>query len=321
MVGDISVRIAGLTKRYGERTVLDGVSLDIRRGGRTVVLGPNGAGKSTLLEIVSTVRTPTSGTVVVEGHDVMTDVRSARRLIGLAPQSNALDPLATPVEVLEFQGVALGLSRQAARRRSGELVELFGLGEHRDTRIAKLSGGTRRKVDLAVALVGEPSLIVLDEPTTGLDPLARIEFWTELKRLSTADGSRTLLISTQDLHEAEVLATDIVVLREGGVVAHDSPEALKNRVGVRTLTLTLDTAEAAHRLAEATRAGFVPEPGGPAMVRLSLPGDPAVLRAALDDVGAVAASVEELRLTGPSLDDVFAALTAPAARLDEKEPA
>lgn len=320
MTKDISVRIVGLTKRYGERTVLDDVSLDVRQGGRTVVLGPNGAGKSTLLEIVSTLRTPTSGTVVVEGHDVVTDVRAARRLIGLAPQSNALDPLATPVEVLEFQGAALGLGRRAARRRSGELVELFGLGDHQKTRIAKLSGGTRRKVDLAVALVGEPSLIVLDEPTTGLDPLARIEFWAELKRLSAEDGPRTLLISTQDLHEAEVLATDIVVLREGEVVAHDSPEALKNRVGARTLTLTLDTPEATRDLVEATRAGFVPEPGRPATVRLALPGDPAVLRAALDDIGAVAASVEELRLTDPSLDDVFAVLTTPTTRL-EKEPA
>ena len=320
MVNDISVCVAGLTKRYGERTVLNDVSLEIRRGGRTVVLGPNGAGKSTLLEIVSTLRTPTAGSVVVEGHDVVADARAARRLIGLAPQSNALDPLATPLEVLEFQGVALRLGKRAARHRSGELVELFGLGERQDTRIAKLSGGTRRKVDLAVALVGKPSLIVLDEPTTGLDPLARIGFWAELKRLSSEGGPRTLLISTQDLHEAEVLATDIVVLREGGVVAHDSPDALKSRVGARVLTLTLDTPESTHDLLEATGAGFVAEPDQPTAVRLALPRDPAVLRAALDDIGAAASSVEELRLTDPSLDDVFAALATPTTPL-EKEPA
>ncbi|GAA0832436.1 ABC transporter ATP-binding protein [Streptosporangium amethystogenes subsp. fukuiense] len=308
MLKNTSVGVTDLMKSYGERTVLNGVSLHVRRGGRTVVLGPNGAGKSTLLEIISTLRSPTSGTVVVEGHDVVTDTRAVRRLIGLAPQSNALDPLATPLEVLGFQGAALGLGTRTARRRSRELVELFRLGDHQNTRIAKLSGGTRRKVDLAVALVGSPSLIVLDEPTTGLDPLARMDFWDELKRLSSDAGSRTLLISTQDLHEAEVLATDIVVLRDGKVIAHDSPDALKSLVGDRTLTLTLDTLESTDRLIEATLAGFRPESGEPTTVRLALPRDPAVLRAALDDIGTVAASVEQMRLAGPSLDDVFAAL-------------
>ncbi|MEV4381974.1 ABC transporter ATP-binding protein [Streptosporangium sp. NPDC049644] len=308
MLKNTSVGVTDLVKSYEERTVLNGVSLHVRRGGRTVVLGPNGAGKSTLLEIISTLRSPTSGTVVVEGHDVVTDTRAVRRLIGLAPQSNALDPLATPLEVLGFQGSALGLDTRTARRRSRDLVELFRLGDHQNTRIAKLSGGTRRKVDLAVALVGSPSLIVLDEPTTGLDPLARMDFWDELKRLSSDAGPRTLLISTQDLHEAEVLATDIVVLRDGKVIAHDSPDALKSLVGDRTLTLTLDTLESTDKLIEATLAGFRPEPGEPTTVRLALPRDPAVLRAALDDIGTVAASVEQMRLAGPSLDDVFAVL-------------
>lgn len=303
-----SVSVTDLRKSYGKRTVLDGLSLQVRRGSRTVVLGPNGAGKSTLLEIVSTLRAPTSGTVVVEGHDVVAHTREARRLIGLVPQANALDPLATPREVLDFQGTVLGLGTRTTRRRSHELLELFGLGEHRDSRISKLSGGTRRKVDLAVALVDSPSLVVLDEPTTGLDPLARMDLWRELERLTSEGEVGTLLISTQDLHEAEVLASDIVVLREGTVVAHDTPDALKNLVGERTLTLTLDSPETTEGLVATGRAGFRTEAEHPTTVRLALPRDPAMLRAALDDIGAVAASVEGMRLADPSLDDVFAAL-------------
>ncbi|MBE3001629.1 ABC transporter ATP-binding protein [Nocardiopsis sp. HNM0947] len=305
-----SVAVRDLEKSYGNKTVLDGLCLSIRRGSRTVVLGPNGAGKSTLLEIVATLRSPGSGTVVVEGQDVVAHTRQARQLIGLAPQSNALDPLASPQEVLDFQGAVLGLHARAARRRSSELLDLFGLGEHRRTRIAKLSGGTRRKVDLAVALVNAPSLVILDEPTTGLDPLARMDLWEELKRLNANGEASTLLISTQDLHEAEVLASDIVVLREGNVAAHDSPDVLKSLVGERTLTLALDSPGTARALVGASRAGFRAEPGDPGTVRLALPRDPAVLRSALEDIGSVAASVQQMRLADPSLDDVFASLAA-----------
>ncbi|MFC9515163.1 ABC transporter ATP-binding protein [Nocardiaceae bacterium NPDC056970] len=303
---NLAVEVTALTKSYGDRRVLDDVSLSVRRGSRTIVLGPNGAGKSTLFEIISTLRTPTSGTVRVEGLDAAVHARDVRRLIGLTPQSNALDPIATPVEVLDFQAAALGAGRRAARIRTRELVELFGLSEHRNTRIDRLSGGTRRKVDLAVALVGEPPVVILDEPTTGLDPLSRMEFWDELRRLNKA--GRTLLISTQDLHEAEVLATDVVVLRAGRVAAHDAPDALKRRVGDRTLTLGLADAAAARDLVSATRAGFRSDPGEPSTVRLALPRDPGALEAALREIGAGAHAVEEIRLTEPSLDDVFVAL-------------
>lgn len=305
---NLAVQVTALTKSYGDRRVLDDVSLSVRRGSRTLVLGPNGAGKSTLLEIISTLRTPTSGTVRVDGLDAAAHARDVRRLIGLTPQSNALDPMATPVEVLDFQSAALGAGRAAARTRTRELIELFGLGEHRHTRIDRLSGGTRRKVDLAVALVGEPPVVILDEPTTGLDPLSRMEFWDELKRLN--EDGRTLLISTQDLHEAEVLATDIVVLRAGRVAAHDAPDALKRRVGDRTLTLGLADAAAARRLVAGTRAGFRSDADASDTVRLALPRDAAALEAALREIGAVAHTVEEIRLTEPSLDDVFVALAA-----------
>ncbi|BCJ69649.1 ABC transporter ATP-binding protein [Polymorphospora rubra] len=303
-----AVDIVGLTKTYGDRNALDQLSLRVQRGSRTVVLGHNGAGKSTLLEIIATLRTPTSGTVTVEGYETVKQAREARRLIGLTPQSNALDPLATTAEVLEFQGAALGLDRRNAARRTRELLDLFGLAEHRGTRISRLSGGTRRKVDLAVALVAEPAVVILDEPTTGLDPLSRLDFWDELKRLNHS-GS-TLLVSTQDLHEADVLATDIVVLRNGTVAAQGSPESLKQRVGERTLTLVLTDADASQTLLASARAPFRAEPDEPRTVRLALPGTAGALKVALDDIGQVAGDVEELRLTEPSLDDVFVALAA-----------
>ncbi|WLS47042.1 ABC transporter ATP-binding protein [Micromonospora profundi] len=308
MTATSTISVSDLTKSYGTRNALDRLSLTVERGSRTVVLGHNGAGKSTLLEIIATLRTPTSGTVTVEGHDTVTHAREARRLIGLTPQANALDPLATPTEVLTFQGVALGLDRRVAARRTRNLLELFGLQDQHRTQISKLSGGTRRKVDLAVALVSEPPIVILDEPTTGLDPLSRLEFWNELRRLNQND--RTLLISTQDLHEADVLATDVVVLRDGAVTAQGSPESLKRWVGERTLTLGLTDELTTQTFLTSSRAPFRAETDEPRTVRLALSSDPEALKTALDDIGQFARGIEEFRLTEPSLDDVFVALAA-----------
>ncbi|MFF2267379.1 ABC transporter ATP-binding protein [Cellulosimicrobium cellulans] len=301
-----AVSIVDLLKTYGQRRALDGVSLDISAGSRTVVLGHNGSGKSTLLEIIATLRVPSSGTVRIDGHDAVARARDARRLIGLTPQSNALDPLVTPAEVLDFQGAALGMGRAAAARRRDELLDLLGLAEHRKTRIAKLSGGTRRKVDLAVALVAEPPIVILDEPTTGLDPMSRLGFWEELKRLN-GEG-RTLVVSTQDLHEADVLATDVIVLREGKVAAHAAPEVLKRRVGERALTIELNTAPAAQHFVSSAAEPFRPDPQDERTLHLALAAGPAALRAALGDLGAHGEDVTTLRLAEPSLDDVFVAL-------------
>ncbi|MFJ6150421.1 ABC transporter ATP-binding protein [Micromonospora profundi] len=308
MTATSTISVSDLTKSYGTRNALDRLSLTVERGSRTVVLGYNGVGKSTLLEIIATLRTPTSGTVTVEGHDTVTHAREARRLIGLTPQANALDPLATPTEVLTFQGVALGLDRRVAARRTRNLLELFGLQDQHRTQISKLSGGTRRKVDLAVALVSEPPIVILDEPTTGLDPLSRLEFWNELRRLNQND--RTLLISTQDLHEADVLATDVVVLRDGAVTAQGSPESLKRWVGERTLTLGLTDELTTQTFLTSSRAPFRAETDEPRTVRLALSSDPEALKTALDDIGQFARGIEEFRLTEPSLDDVFVALAA-----------
>ena len=230
---EAAVEVDRLAKTYGERTVLREVTFEVARGSRTVLLGPNGAGKSTTLEIISTLRRPDGGRVRVHGHDVVTDAPAVRRMLGLTPQREGLDPLMTPLETLTFHAVALGFTGRTARRRATELLDLLRLGENAGSRLAKLSGGTRRRVDLALALLGNPSVIILDEPTTGLDPLTRLDLWTELRRLNETDGV-TLLISTQDLHEADVLATGLIVLRDGAVVADGTPAELKQQVG-RTL--------------------------------------------------------------------------------------
>lgn len=301
-----AVEVLDVTKEYGTRRALERVSLRVETGARTVVLGHNGAGKSTLLEIIATLRVPTRGTVSVGGHDTVQDVRNARRLIGLTPQSNALDPLATTSEVLRFQGAALGMARRTTSRRADELLGLFGLGEHRGTRVMKLSGGTRRKLDLAVALMAEPPVVILDEPTTGLDPLARLDFWGELKRLNEA--GTTLIVSTQDLHEADVLATDIIVLRDGRVAVQGSPSVLKQQVGERTLTLVLSSDEALESLLTASHAPFRSHAESARTVQLAVPNTADALVAALGDISRIGNSIEQLSLGEPSLDDVFVAM-------------
>jgi len=242
---ELAVEVDHLAKTYGDRSVLREVTFEVAGGSRTVLLGPNGAGKSTTLEIIATLRRPGGGHVRVHGHDVVTDTTAVRRMLGLTPQREGLDPLMTPLETLVFHAVALGLTRRAAHRRATELLELLRLDGNSGTRLAKLSGGTRRRVDLAMALLGHPSVIILDEPTTGLDPLTRLDLWTELRRLNETDGV-TLLISTQDLHEADVLATGLIVLRDGEVVADGTPAQLKQQVdrsavtGLRLEEPTLD---------------------------------------------------------------------------------
>lgn len=295
------LEVHALTKTYDERTALADVSFHLDPGERTVVLGHNGAGKSTLLELVATLREPTSGSVAVDGHGTTTSAPAARRLIGLAPQSNALDPTATPREVLRLQGIGLGLRRAAARQRCDELLERLGLAEHAGARISTRSGGTRRKVDLAVALVGHPRLLILDEPTTGLDPVARLEFHRLLLELSASGVA--LLVSTQDLAEAEALATRVLVLREGRVRAHDTPARLKEQVGERLLRLHGAPDYLAAALGQ--HLPVIPAEDG---VHLPVSQEAASLATALRTLAEHAHLVADVHLAPPSLDDVFLAL-------------
>ncbi|CAM3143616.1 ABC transporter ATP-binding protein [Prescottella defluvii] len=305
-----AIHLHELTKRYGNRTVVDRLTLRVERGARTVLAGLNGAGKSTTMEIVATLRTPTSGTVEVFGHDAVRDAPSIRRLLGLTPQSNTLDPLMTPTEVLVLQAIVLGRTSGAAKRRAGELVDLFGLSAHASTRLSKLSGGTRRRVDLALALVGDPQLIVLDEPTAGLDPLSRLELWDELRRLNRERGT-TLFISTQDLHEAEVLASELLVLRAGRLAGRGSPDELKSHTGTRTLAVTVATPDRLAEIVTRLRMPHTLARDESTEIRFALTGAgrtgeswPAVI----GELAAFTDDITGLRLEEPTLDDVFARL-------------
>lgn len=241
------VTIAHLTKTYGGRTVVDDLTFSVATGSVTVLLGPNGAGKSTTLDIVATLRLPSSGHVEIAGLDVVRQTAEARRELGHVPQANALDPLMTTRETFAFQLRALGFTGRHGTARVDDVIALLSLAATMDTRVAALSGGTRRRVDLGLALLRSPRLLILDEPTTGLDPASRLSLWGELRRLVRDDGL-TLLMSTQDLHEAEALATHLVVLRDGALLADGSPADLKRAVGERTLRVqepTLDDVFAA----------------------------------------------------------------------------
>ena len=220
-----AIEIAGLHKRYGEQTVLDGLDLTVPAGTVTALLGPNGAGKTTVVSILSTLLPADGGTARVLGHDVASEPQAVRLLIGVTGQLSAVDPLLTVSENLRLMADLFHLPRRDGRRRSAELAERFGLAEAAGKQAQQLSGGMRRKLDLAMTLVGGPQVVFLDEPTTGLDPRARRDLWDQVRALVT-DGV-SVLLTTQYLDEADRLADSVGVLFEGRLVAHDTPAGLK----------------------------------------------------------------------------------------------
>ncbi|MFI6319477.1 ATP-binding cassette domain-containing protein [Nonomuraea sp. NPDC050556] len=300
-----AIEAEGLVKKYGEKVALDGVDLRAREGAVLGVLGPNGAGKTTAVRILATLIAPDAGTARVGGHDVVTQAKKVRELIGLTGQYASVDEKLTGRQNLVMMGRLLGLSRETARGRAKGLLERFGLTDAADRTAEGYSGGMRRRLDLAVSLVSSPRILFLDEPTTGLDPHARNELWEVVREL-VADGV-TVLLTTQYLEEADQLADDLLLIDRGRVAASGRPEELKARAGGHRLDVRpLDPRDL-------DKAAVLV--GAPADERgvLSLPihdleEPPRILRR-LDDAGIVL-SEHALRL--PSLDDVFLALTGAA---------
>jgi ABC-2 type transport system ATP-binding protein len=222
-----TVEAVGIRKAFGGKQVLDGVDLAVATNSVFALLGPNGAGKTTLIRILATLTRPDSGAATIDGRDLRTDPRGVRRSISLAGQYAAVDEILTGRENLVMMGCLLHLPRKAARVRADQLLDGFGLADAADTRVKTYSGGMRRRLDLAVSMVVPPSLLFLDEPTTGLDPRSRQQLWEVVKGL--ADEGVTVLLTTQYLEEADRLASTVAVLHHGRIVAQGAPAELKSR--------------------------------------------------------------------------------------------
>ncbi|UZJ25888.1 ATP-binding cassette domain-containing protein [Rhodococcus antarcticus] len=309
-----AIHATGLVKRYGDVTALDGVDISVPTGTVLGLLGPNGAGKTTVVRILTTLLKPDSGTAEVAGVDVLSDPRAVRRRIGLSGQYAAVDEHLTGFENLDMIGRLYHLGRRQSRERARELLARFNLTDAADRPSKTYSGGMRRRLDLAGALVAEPPVLFLDEPTTGLDPRSRSDMWEVLQQL--VSGGTTLLLTTQYLEEADLLADEIVVIDHGRVIAKGTADQLKTQVGGERLEITV--ADPA-RLAA---AGLLLAPLGVAAPALDehrrsllmpVTGGVAVLREALRLLDQDDLAVEDAGLRRPTLDDVFLTLTGHGA--------
>ncbi|MFI7031438.1 ATP-binding cassette domain-containing protein [Microbispora rosea] len=303
-----AIAASGLRKAYKDKVVLDGVDLDVRAGTIFALLGPNGAGKTTTVNVLTTLLAPDAGTAVVAGHDVATETKAVRAAIGVTGQFASVDDLLTGEENLLLMADLLHLPKAEGRQIAGRLLDRFDLAEAASKPAASYSGGMRRKLDLAMTLVGRPQIIFLDEPTTGLDPRSRRTMWDIIREL-VADGA-TIFLTTQYLEEADQLADRIAVLDKGRLVAEGTAGELKRRVPgshVRLRFTGRDELDAAARvLPGSTRDDEE--------LALRVPGDGGVrsLRALLDRLDAHSVDVEELSVHTPDLDDVFLSLTGTA---------
>lgn len=315
-----AVQITGLVKNYGRIRVLDEVDLEIPTGTVMGLLGPNGAGKTTAVRIVTTLLRPNAGSVHVAGVDVLHDPAAARRLIGLSGQYAAVDANLTGYENLRMVARLYGMSREQAAVRARELLGEFGLEEAADRRAGTYSGGMTRRLDLAGALVARPPVVVLDEPTTGLDPRARNDMWRVIGEL-VRDGT-TVLLTTQYLEEADRLADQITVLDKGRVIARGSADELKSSIGGERLTVTLASGQdpaPAQRILADIGLGEPAYEAGVDEVSVVIGGGSRTMVEALRRLDDADVQAVDARVHRPSLDDVFLSLTGTPAQ-PETEP-
>jgi ABC-2 type transport system ATP-binding protein len=300
-----AITVTGLRKSYGDKLVLNGINLTVPEGTVFALLGPNGAGKTTVVHILSTLIGADAGDIRVAGHDVAREPDAVRAAIGLTGQFSAVDGLLTGEENLALMADLRHLDRAEGRRRIAELLEQFDLADAEETPTMTYSGGMRRRLDLAMTLVGNPRVIFLDEPTTGLDPRSRRGMWESIRDLVA--GGVTVFLTTQYLEEADDLADRIALLDHGKLIAEGTPEELKRLVAGGHIVLRfhdLNGLEHAARLFDASVRDND-------ALTLQVPNDGTVrsLRTLLDSLDSASAEVEELSVHMPDLDDVFLALT------------
>ncbi|MBI0294751.1 ATP-binding cassette domain-containing protein [Streptomyces sp. PRKS01-29] len=307
-----AVEVRGLVKHFGDTKAVDGVDLDVPEGTVLGVLGPNGAGKTTLVRCLSTLLVPDAGTAVVAGYDVVRQPRQLRRTIGLTGQYASVDNKLPGWENLYMIGRLLDLSRKEARARADAMLERFSLTEAGKRRVNTYSGGMRRRLDLAASMIGRPSVLYLDEPTTGLDPHSRNEVWDEVRRM-VADGA-TVLLTTQYMEEAEQLADHLTVIDRGRVIADGRVNELKAKIGGRTLQIRPSDPGELHRMVGAiTQAGLDGIGGATADVEEGLVNVPITsdeqLTALIGLLGQRGFTISGIDTHLPSLDEVFLAIT------------
>ena len=301
----IAIEATDLVRRFGEVEAVRGVSLEIEEGEIYGFLGPNGAGKSTTVRILTTLLEPTSGSGSVLGHDVVREAMTVRRLIGVALQEAGLDPKQTGRELLTLQARLYGLRGKLLAQQVREVTELVGLTEAMDRRIQGYSGGMKRRLDLASALLHRPRVLFLDEPTTGLDPTSRSLIWDRVRQLRRQFGA-TILLTTQYLEEADQLADRIAVIDKGRVVAEGTAAELKRKVGTERLKLTFATAGEAAQVHLIVGGVLIDD-----TVSVGID-QPAQVRRVLNQIADAGFETTGIELSEPTLDDVFHTLTGTA---------
>jgi ABC-2 type transport system ATP-binding protein len=302
-----AIVVEGLERAFDEVKAVQGVDLEVGEGEIYGFLGPNGAGKTTTVRMLTTLLLPTGGRATVAGHDVVDEPRAVRASIGVALQEAALDPLMTGRELIRLQATLQGLPTAEGRRRADDLLERVDLVAAADRRVGSYSGGMKRRLDLAAALVHEPRVLFLDEPTTGLDPVSRKTIWEEVRELN--DEGTTVFLTTQYLEEADQLADNVGIIDGGRIVAEGTPESLKAEIGNPHIQLQLAEGSIAEAEEVCGRIGKLLPPNDARTVLVEVENGaadiPRTVRA-LDEAGI---GVESLELVRPTLDDVFVAKT------------
>jgi ABC-2 type transport system ATP-binding protein len=314
-----AIEVEGLERAFDEVLAVQGIDLAVDEGKIYGFLGPNGAGKTTTVRMLTTLLLPTGGRASVAGHDVRKEARAVRASIGVALQEAALDPLMTGRELIRLQATLQGLPGNEGRRRADDLLERVDLVDAADRRVGTYSGGMQRRLDLAAALVHEPRVLFLDEPTTGLDPVSRKTIWEEVRTLN--DEGTTVFLTTQYLEEADQLADHVGIIDCGRIVAEGTPESLKAQIGNPHIQLQLAEGSVAEAEQVCARIGKLlpPKDGKTVLVEVEngAADIPRTVRA-LDEAGI---GVESLELVRPTLDDVFVAKTGHHLEKEDEEGA
>ena len=295
-----------LVRYFGDVKAVDGINITVKSGEIFGFLGPNGAGKSTAVRMLTTLLRPTSGTATVAGFDVAKHPDEVRRRIGVALQDAAIDPLMTGAELLRLQAVLYGIPQSQMKNRANELLERVGLTAAQDRRDGTYSGGMRRRLDLALALIHQPTVLFLDEPTTGLDPMSRMSLWEEVRRLNS-EGT-TVMLTTQYLEEADQLADRIAIIDAGKIVREGRPQELKAGVGFPTLLITVPPDQIERAKVVLGAFGDM-RPTAEGSLGVGLRGGADVVTDVVRKLDEASVRVQHLEVNEPSLDDVFAEAT------------